>query len=104
MTGSHVEYGIVCEDRVIASERLPVQDASLCAVLPHLEHALRVLAAQVGVTLGQITGIAIGICAITDGEASVLSTNGNYDDALGFRFDQWSERVFGLPCRVENDT
>jgi glucokinase len=104
MGGSHVEFGIVREDRVMASETFTVSEPTLRAVLPKLEGCIPALAAKCGIELRKMAGIALGICAIVDGRSRVLAANGKYDDGIGFDFSQRSESSFGLPCRVENDT
>jgi glucokinase len=102
--GSHVGIGIQHEDRVIATETIRVRDTTLKAVLPELELAIRGLVAKAGVEMRQMTGVALGICAIADGASTVFAANGKYDDAVGFDFTRWSEASFGLTCRVENDS
>ena len=102
--GSHVEYGIVREDRVMTAETMRVENASLKTVLPELEAGIRALAAKWGIELKEMAGVALGICANADGVGAVLAANGKYDDGVGFDFAQWSKRNFNLPCRVENDT
>jgi glucokinase len=102
--GSHVEFGIVCEDRVLISKTIKVQKASIKTVLPELQVELRSLISRSGVEERKIAGVVLGICAIADGTRSVLAANGKYADAVGFDFAGWSESSFGLPCRVENDT
>ncbi len=104
MGGSHVEYGIVCGDRVIAAETIAVKAASLAEVLPQLESGILALAAKSHLELREMVGVAVGICAIVDSGGTVLATNGKYDDAVGFNFPQWSESKFQLRCRAENDT
>ena len=102
--GSHVEFGIVCEDRVLSSRTLEVREASIKVVLPKLEAGLRELLLEADVAQHAVVGVALGICAIADGTGSVLGANGKYDDGVGFDFAEWSKSSFGLPCRVENDT
>lgn len=101
--GSHVEYGVVCDAQLIASERFLVAEPSLLHILPQLKKEIPSLTVKSGLALDQMTGIAIGICAIADGGKSVFAASGKYQDAVGFDFDQWSKRTFGLPCRVDND-
>jgi len=102
--GSHVEYGIVCRDRLLAKDTIAVQCTSLTALLPQLEAGLHALARQSGMYPTQMVGVAVGICAIVHEDGSILATNGKYDDGVGFNFPRWCETRFGLPCKAENDT
>jgi glucokinase len=104
MGGSHVKLGIVDEGGILAEDSLPVPCATLAAVLPQLNARIRALLAGCGIDARTMTGIGLGICAVADGNSSVLSANGKYDDAVGFDFARWAESTFGLPCVVENDT
>lgn len=102
--GSHVEYGIVCGDGILASETMAVKDTSLRWVLQQLETRIPALAARCGTPMGTLSGLALGICTLVDRSGAVLSTNGKYSDGVGFDLSQWCERSFGLPFRAENDT
>lgn len=86
MGGSHVEFGIVRDDRVVAAETITVQDALLKTVLPELEVGILALVAKTGIALREMAGVALRVCAIADGASSVLATNGKYDDGVGFDF------------------
>jgi glucokinase len=101
--GSHVKFGIVREDRVVAAETLAVKDASLEPVLRELEVGIPALAEKCGIKLQSLAGVAVGICAIVDGADAVFATNGKYDDGVGLSFARWAEDKFGLPCRAQND-
>ena len=102
--GSHVECGIVCDDRVVVSETIKVRNASLSAVLPSLEALVRSYLAKGKDEIFAFSGIAVGICAVVDRSGTIAATNGKYDDGVGFNFGRWSEQSFGLPCVAENDT
>jgi glucokinase len=102
--GSHVKFGIVREDRVLAAETLLLRGTSLKLVLEQLEMRIPALAEKHSIELQRLAGIAVGICAIVDGTDSVLATNGKYDDGVGLNFAQWAESKLGLPCRAQNDT
>ena len=102
--GSHVECGIVCDDRAIVSETIKVKNASFHDVLPAIEALIRSLLAKATVEAYVVSGIAVGICAVVDREGSIVATNGKYDDGVGFNFGRWSEESFGLRCVAENDT
>jgi len=102
--GSHVEYGIVRDDQVLGVATIKVPDSTIEKVLPELEAGIRTLTEQCGLQLNEMAGVALGVCAVADGASSVLTTNGKYDDSVGFDFARWSEGCFGLTCQVENDT
>ena len=102
--GSHVECGIVCDDRVVVSETIKVRNASLSAVLPSLEALVHSYLAKGKDEIFAFSGIAVGICAVVDRSGTIAATNGKYDDGVGFNFGRWSEQSFGLPCVAENDT
>jgi hypothetical protein len=53
--GSHLEYGIVSRDRLLAKASVPVQHTSL--------QGLQTLARQGGIQPAQMAGLAVGICA-----------------------------------------
>ncbi len=101
--GSHVEYGIVQGDRLLASERIAVDDASLMAVLPHLERNIPAIAGRCGVPLDSLCGLAMGICALVDRSGMVVAANGKYSDAVRFDLKRWCKLTFGLPFEIEND-
>ena len=102
--GSHIECGIVSGDQVVTSETIQVKNASFYAVLPSLEKLIHAHVAKLNAEGSAIAGIAVGICAVVDRSGSIATTNGKYDDGLGFNFSRWSETSFGLPCVAENDT
>lgn len=101
--GSHVEYGIVHEDQLIAAETIQVHETTLLKLLPQLTAGIRALIAKCQLDLTTVSGVAVGICAIADGQSKVLATSGKYNDSVGFDFALWAQKEFGLNCRVEND-
>src|ERR1700757_2717622 len=102
--GSHVEYGIVCRDRLLSKATIGVQCTSLATLLPQVEAGLQALAQQSGMEPTALAGVAVGLCAIVHEDGTILATNGKYDDGVGFNFVRWCETRFGLPCKAENDT
>lgn len=104
MGGSHIEYGLVREDGLVAAASFGVKQATLERVLPELEAGVRSLIAEQGMELRQMAGVAVGICAVVDETGSVRAVNGKYDDGVGFNFGRWSESRFGLRGKAENDT
>lgn len=104
MGGSHVQCGIVEGRRVLASAHLTVREAVLAAVLPEVVDRVRALVREAGVAASEMAGVAVGICAIVDGESRVAATNGKYDDGVGFDFGRWAREEFGVRGVAENDT
>jgi len=51
-----------------------------------------------------LKGLGVGFCGLVDARRNrVTSTNGKYEEALGFDFEAWGQREFSLPVRLEND-
>lgn len=68
-----------------------------------LEH-LRALCAERGTTLEACEGIGLlSTGLVNNREMRVLSTNGKYDDAVGFDFRGWARDQAGLELRMDND-
>jgi glucokinase len=103
--GTHATCGLVEDRRIVAHETLDTDRAkSLIAVLPKISDAFRRLVKGAGITMEDISGIAVGIACIVDSRsAQVLATHGKYDDARGVDLCRWSREEFGLPLRLEND-
>ena len=101
--GSHVECGIVCDDRVIVSETIKVKSTTFYSMLESLEALIRSFLINSETKSLTISGIAVGISAIVDQFGSISATNGKYDDGVGFNFGRWSEQIFGLRCVAVND-
>ncbi len=101
--GSHVDCGIICDEQVIRSQSIKVKDASFYTMLRDLEKLIWSLLEKCEIQLSDISGIAVGFCAVVDRSGSILETNGKYDDGVGFNFGRWSEQSFGLRCVAEND-
>ena len=102
--GSHVEYGLVRDASLLASGRFPVRKTCLELVLAELEKEVRSLISRQSVTHEELEGVAVGICAIVDGDSKVKAANGKYEDGVGFSFPQWAMKTFGLQGKAENDT
>ncbi|RZU40791.1 ROK family protein [Edaphobacter modestus] len=103
--GTHATCAVV-EDRTIhTSQVVPTDgDRKLRELLPVLADTLRKLAADAGLGLGQIEGIAVGFCGLVDRKnARVTSTNLKYTDATEVDLKTWAAEEFGLPIAVEND-
>lgn len=100
--GSHAACSLISGRTVLATEHLPFADtSSFTAVLPEITAALKKVAADAPTP---VSGLGIGHCALVDSRRNrVLSTNGKYDDTVGFDFEGWGRESFGLPVRLEND-
>ena len=103
--GTHATCGLVEDRRIIAHETLDTNRAkSLRAVLPNISDALHRLVKDNGLSLQEISGIAVGIACLVDSRTTrVLATHGKYDDAGDIDLGGWSREEFDLPLRIEND-
>jgi len=103
--GTHATCGLVEDRRILGYETLDTDRAmSLRAVLPKIGDALHRLVKDNGLSLLDISGIAVGIACLVDSRATrVLATHGKYDDAGDIDLGGWSRAEFGLPLRIEND-
>lgn len=102
--GSHVECGIIRDDRVVTSETIKIKSASFYAMLPDLEALIRSMLVEVNAKSSVVSGIGVGICVVVDRTGSIVAANGRFEDGVGFNFERWSESRFGMRCVVENDT
>ena len=103
--GTHATCGLVEDRRILAHETLDTNRAkSLRAVLPNISDALHRLVKDNGLSLQEISGIAVGIACLVDSRTTrVLATHGKYDDAGDIDLGGWSREEFDLPLRIEND-
>ena len=103
--GTHATCGLVEDRRILAHETLDTNRAkSLRAVLPNISDALHRLVKDNGLSLHEISGIAVGIACLVDSRTTrVLATHGKYDDAGDIDLGGWSREEFDLPLRIEND-
>jgi len=103
--GTHATCAVV-EDKTIHASRVvrTVGNRKLQELLPVLAETLRSLAADAGLTLSQMDGMALGFCGLVDRRnARVTSTNLKYTDATGVDLKAWATEELGLPIAVEND-
>lgn len=103
--GTHATCGIV-EDRAILAHKVIDTDRakSLRALLPAIADTLAELVRANSLSLGDTSGIAVGLAGLVDSRAGrVLSTNRKYDDAKEIDLPAWSHETLGLPLRIEND-
>jgi glucokinase len=104
--GSHAVCAIVEDGRILASETLPVGDASRFAILvPELTAAIRRALASSSLPASACAGIAVSFPGIVDPfSAKIFSTpKGKYEDSSSVDLAAWSRDSFGLPLRIEND-
>lgn len=100
--GSHAGCALVEEDAIAVSRQLALDPGQ------PFDHTLASLTAALS-TCAQsarapIAGLGVGFCGLVDARSNrVSSTNGKYEGALGFDFEAWSQREFGVPVRLEND-
>lgn len=103
--GTHANCAIV-EDRTILTSRSVNSSAlkGLATVLPLIADTFRALAAETGIVLRDLAGLAFSFCGIVNtAEGRVTSTNQKYDDAPGIDLRAWGHDQFGLRLRIEND-
>ncbi len=100
--GSHAACALLEEGKVSASQELALAHGQpFDRMLASLSVALKTCAQS---ARSPLAGLGVGFCGLVDARTNrVASTNGKYDDALGFDFEAWSQREFDLPIRLEND-
>lgn len=103
--GTRTKFGLVNDGNIVTSASCPANAKGSIEV--HLNAVLEQLRAQcveVGTTIESCEGIGVLSTGIVNNRAMrVLSTNGKYDDAVGFDFCKWSQERTGLPLRMDND-
>lgn len=103
--GTRTKFGLV--DRGVVLESSSCDAASHGAIRTHLDEVaglLENLLAGRRLGFGDCGGIGISSTGIVDSVRSrVLTTNGKYDDAVGFDFASWGKERTGLETRIEND-
>ncbi|HTB98449.1 MAG TPA: ROK family protein [Terracidiphilus sp.] len=102
--GTHATCGLVEDDRIIASEKLNIENAvNLAEILPRLAESLKGLAGG-KISMQDVAGIAVGIPVIVDFyRGKALGSNGKYVDADRLDLQSWSREALGLPLYLEND-
>jgi glucokinase len=103
--GTRTKFGLV--DRGVVLESSSCDAASRGSIRKHLDDISSLLSELLksrGLSLSDCKGIGISCTGIVDGaNARVLTTNGKYDDAVGFDFASWGRQRHGLEVRIEND-
>lgn len=105
MGGTHIACAAVRDRQLLASRSLDTESAKgLASILPLIEQTLRELVHESGEPLEAFSGLAIGFPGIIDFRTSrILSTLKKYEDAKDMDLVGWSQRVLGLPLRMDND-
>jgi len=103
--GSHATCAIVQDRTILASKEIAADSGeNLSALLVRALGAFKSLATQLGISLKECDGIAIGFPGLVSTHATrVLSTNAKYEDAPGLDLAAWGRQTLGLPLRIEND-
>lgn len=103
--GTRMKIGVVSEGRVLAQTTEPARSkAGLARSLPVLKAAWLLLLDEIGISLRDCAGIAIGFPSLVDADSGrVLAQYGKYADAVTFDFRAWARREFDLPLALEND-
>ena len=103
--GTRTKFGLVDHGKVMASSTCPANaQGSLEGHLDEVLEHLRALCVEQGTTLESCEGIGVLCTGLVDNRAmKVLSTNGKYDDAVGFDFCKWARARTGLSLRMDND-
>lgn len=103
--GTRTKYGLVNDGRIVASASCPANaEGSIELHLNAVLEQLRAQCVELGTTIESCEGIGVLSTGIVDNRAmQVLSTNGKYDDAVGFDFRKWGRERAGLELRIEHD-
>jgi glucokinase len=103
--GSHAGCGLVEDDRLIASQRIELENTiSLKAGLPRIAEAFRGLLAAAKTDVQSCDGVVMGLPSIVDARTGkVLDSRSKYTDSMGIDLGEWSQKEFGLRLRAEND-
>jgi glucokinase len=103
--GSHTSSAVVSGGRVLASSSIQDDAGSLQQLLPRLATRLRENCQAAGVAPAECAGLGIGYPGVVDSRSGeILSTlGGKLDDAGVDELRAWSESIFQLPVKIEND-
>ena len=103
--GTRTKYGLVEHGSVVCASSCPADaQGSLEAHLNTVLKSLRVMCDEQGITLADCGGLGVLSTGLVDNkQMRVLSTNGKYDDAIGFDFRGWARQHAGLELRMDND-
>ncbi|MBT3194384.1 MAG: ROK family protein [Verrucomicrobia bacterium] len=103
--GTRTKFGLMDEGEVICASSCPADaQGSLEGHLDEILEHLGKLCPGQGTALEACDGIGLlSTGLVNNREMRVLSTNGKYDDAVGFDFRAWSRNRTGLELRMDND-
>lgn len=102
--GSHIKYGLVDNNQMIACEQFSLQGMTFGGILNRTaDHALSMLHGN-HIELSQLEGLAIALPGVVNShEKKLIAINDKYLDALSFDFVSWSMQNFGMEADVFND-
>lgn len=103
--GTRLKLGIISGGNIIAETVLPSYSGNgLLARLPDVEIAINELLQSTNTEAAELTGVGVSIPGIVDTKnMTVLSINQKFSDVVGFDFNQWSQKNWGIPTVLEND-
>jgi len=103
--GTRTKFGLLEEGTLLCSGHCDADAQG--SLLDHLNHVLVHLqdfCVEQGATLKSCDGLGVlSTGLVNNRDMRVLSTNGKYDDAVGFDFSGWARETCGLELRLEND-
>lgn len=102
--GTRIKLGLVEEERIVARRDFMAQSAlGIARCLPRLEEAVDSMMRERGVA--KIDGVGLSFPGLVDVDSCrVVSTYGKYDDAKEVDLRQWTQRKWGAPLFMDNDT
>lgn len=103
--GTRTKFGLLEGSEVLCASTCPADaQGSLQGHLNEVLKHLRALCTEQGTTLEACAGIGV-LCTglVNNREMRVISTNGKYDDAVGFDFCRWAKEQANLELRMDND-
>lgn len=103
--GTRTKYGLVDAGSVVCASSCPADaQGSLEAHLNAVLESLRGMCNAQGIELADCGGLGVLSTGLVDNQQMrVLSTNGKYDDAIGFDFRKWARERADLELRMDND-
>jgi glucokinase len=103
--GTRTKYGLVDAGSLVCCASCESNaQGSLEDHLNQVLELLRAMCARQGIALTECAGLGVLSTGLVDNrEMRVLSTNGKYEAATEFDFQQWARQCAGLELRLEND-
>jgi glucokinase len=103
--GTRLKLGIISGGNIIGETVLPSYSGNgLLPRLPDVEVAINELLQSTNTEAAELTGVGVSIPGIVDTKnMTVLSINQKFSDVVGFDFNQWSQKNWGIPTVLEND-